>query len=183
MSRNVGWSRGRGTRLGYGGDVFNLDATLTDNYLVESLWIWGNWETLNLSGNSFYGGLDNVVPEDHPGNDFQPSAPSSGVKIFVKANAHDAGRARVAVFNYDQAPSVEVALGEVLQLGEGYTVHSVYDLWGTPLLEGVYDGEPLAFPMGTVSPPQPNGLPDGIADDDDPERLFGVFIVTHTGCR
>jgi len=183
LTSNVGWSRGRGTRLGYGGDVENIDATLVDNYLVESLWIWGHWETLTFTGNTFYGGLDNVDPTDFPGNDFQTAPPDSGTRVFVHPNRYDPTRARVAIYNYDQAASVDVDLHDILHLGEAYSVHSVFDLWGAALVEGTYDGAPVAFPMGTVDPPQPNGLPEGIADDDDPGRLFGAFIVTHSGCK
>lgn len=183
LTRNLGWSRGRGTRLGYGDQVQNIDATLVDNYLVESLWVWGLWETLTLTGNTIYGDLDNVDPLDFEGNEFQPSAPPSGTRIFVNPNRYDAGRARVAIYNFDQASVVEVDLSGVLLRGEQYAVHSVFDLWGAPVVEGVYDELPVAFPMGSVAPPQPNGLPDGIADDDDPEGVFGVFIVTHAGCQ
>ena len=78
---------------------------------------------------------------------------------------------------------MDVDLSEVLEVGEGYAVHSVYDLWGSPILEGNYDGGAVAFPLGSVPPPQPNGLPEGISGDDDPARVFGTFIVTHTGCQ
>jgi hypothetical protein len=183
MTRNLGWSLGRGTRLGYGDSVQNIDATLTDNYLVESLWIWGLWETLTFAGNTFYGSLDNVDPADFPGNEFAPDPPDSGTRVFVNPNRYDAGRARVAIYNYDESATVDVDLTALLQSGEAYTVHSVFDLRGPPLVEGTYDGAPVAFPMGAVAPPQPNGLPDGIAQDDDPMRIFGAFILTHTGCQ
>lgn len=183
MSENVSWSRHRGTRLGYGGDIENVDATLTDNYLVETFWLRGRWESLTMSGNSIYGGLEGIDPADYPGNDFQPDEPTMGTRVFVHANRHDAQRARVAVFNYDQGPTVEVDLSSVLVAGETFTVHSAYDVWGEPVLEGTYDGGAVAMPMGTVAPPQPNGLADGVGDDDDPEREFGAFIVTHSGCQ
>lgn len=183
MVDNVSWSRGRGTRLGYGGDVMNLDATLTDNYLVESFWLRGSWESLTLSGNSIYGDLDGLDPTLYPGNDFQPDAPTTGTRVFVHPNRYDAGRARVAIFNYDQGPSVDVDLSSVLSLGEAYVVHSVFDPWGAPVVQGTFEGDPVAFPMGSVAPPQPNGLPGGIAGDDDPKRSFGAFIVTHSTCE
>ena len=87
MSNNLSWSRYRGTRLGYGGDIANVDATMTDNYLVESFWLMGSWQTLNFTGNRFYGSLENVDPDDFPGNDFMPDGPTTGTEVFVNPTA------------------------------------------------------------------------------------------------
>lgn len=182
LRNNLGWSLGRGTRLGYGGDVNNLDVTFEDNFLVESLWLWGNWDQVNMSGNTFFGSLQNVEPADYPGNEFA-EAPKSGQRVFVRANTYDAGRARVAIYNWDAADAVNVDLSGVLQDGEAYEVRSVFDLHGEALVAGEYDGQPVAIPMGTVAPPQPTGLPDGVSGDDDPGKLFGTFLVRHLGCQ
>jgi hypothetical protein len=65
--------------------------------------------------------------------------------------------------------------------GSNFTVHSVFDIWGEPVLKGKYQGSPLQLPMGTKPPPQPRGFPDAIAGDDIPGKTFEVFIVRSGG--
>ena len=37
-------------------------------------------------------------------------------------------------------------LSDVLEKGQPYRVFNVQQLWGKPVAEGVYDGEPVALP-------------------------------------
>ena len=71
-----------------------------------------------------------------------------------------------------------------MKKGSAFRIHSVFDLYGPPIVSGVYDGAAVEIPMGSVSPPQPYGLEGAInaGEGDDPYELFGVFIVTHAGC-
>ena len=71
-----------------------------------------------------------------------------------------------------------------MKQGSAFRIHSVFDLYGAPIVSGVYDGSAVEIPMGSVPPPQPYGLEGGINADegDDPYELFGVFIITHAGC-
>ena len=85
------------------------------------------------------------------------------------------------IYNYDNDDNVSVDLSAVLTNGEAYRVHSVFGLFDAPILSGVYSGGNISIPMGSVKPPQPNGL-DGIEESDDPHKTFGTFIVTHGGC-
>ena len=44
-------------------------------------------------------------------------------------------------------------LGDVLKPGERFRIVEVHDLWGTPALEGRYDGRPLDFTLtGAYAP-------------------------------
>lgn len=61
--------------------------------------------------------------------------------------------------------------------GNDFTVHSVFDIWGEPVLEGKYQGRSLLLPMGVKPPPQPRGFPDAIVGDDIPGKSFEVFVV------
>lgn len=186
LKSNLGYSPGRGTRIGYYPNVANVDATFIDNYLVESLWLWSDWQTLSFVDNHIYGTLDDqqgyITASIQEENDFQNSMPTSGKKVFIHENTYDQRRARLVIYNYDESDRVAVDVSSILQQGESYRVHSVFDLFGKPILTGVYGGRSLTIPMGTVPPPQPNGLVDGISEDDNPKKKFGVFIITHAAC-
>jgi len=185
IKNNMGFSdNGRGTRIGYGGDVVGQSAVIEDNYLAENFWVAGNWDRLDVSNTSIFHGITGSSQSqinDLGGNDFRESDPTSGKKIFVSQNKYDARRARVIIYNYDEDESVSVDLSAVLKNGEAYRIHSVFDLFGKPVKRGIYNGSNILIPMGTVAPVQPNGL-DGISEEDDPKKKFGVFIVTHAGC-
>jgi len=186
MKNNLGYSENsRGIRLGYGGSVVGQDAILMDNYLSENFWVAGSWSSLNVSNSAVFRGLTGVassfISDGTNGNIVQITPPATGNQVFVKANDHDPRRARVVIYNHEDAPSVSVDLSSVLKSGEAYRIHSSFALFDAPMIEGVFDGNPVSIPMGSVVPPQPTGS-NGIADEDYPHRKFGVFIVTHGGC-
>ncbi len=185
IKNNKGYSdNGRGTRIGYSGNVTNQSAVLQDNYLVENFWVAGDWDTLNISNTSIFHGITGDSQSqitDLGGNDFRETDPANGKKIFVSQNKFDPRRARVIIYNFDEDDTVAVDLGSILKDGEAYRIHSVFNLFGAPLKTGVYDGSKVMIPMGTISPPQPNGV-NGIGEEDDPKKRFGVFIVSHAAC-
>ncbi len=187
MKHNLGYSENsRGTRLGYGGSVTGQDAILIDNYLSENFWVAGSWPSLNISNSSIFRGLtgaaSSFISDGINGNIVQTTPPVTGNRVFVKANDHNPRRARVVIYNYEDASSVNVDLSTILKPGEAYRIHSSFALFDAPIIEGVFDESPVSIPMGTVAPPQPTGSND-VADEDDPHRKFGVFIVMHGGCE
>ncbi len=185
MSENLGYSQvDRGTWLSTG-DGVDVGGSLTNNYLVEKMQIFGNWGEIPFVGNTIYGNIQDPDSQlsDVSGNVFEESRPSTGKKIFVEANGIDVRRGRVVIYNYDDDDAVDVDLSSILKQGEAYRIHSVFGLFDEPLLTGVFDGSAVSIPMGTVLPPQPNGEPKGIAEEDGPRKKFGTFIVTHGGCQ
>jgi len=187
VEENMGWAKRRGTRIGYGGDVSNVDATFINNYLLEDLWIAGQWNSLTFTNNTLYGDITDgngyINDSIKAQNNFASNTPpATGNKIFIHNNEYDANRARVVIYNYDDADSVSVNLSGVLSVGDEYTIHSVYDVYGTPIISATYDGANISIPMGSVTLPQPNGL-NGIADEDNPKKAFGVFLVRKGGCN
>ncbi|PHR56727.1 MAG: hypothetical protein COA44_07705 [Arcobacter sp.] len=185
LKNNLGYSENaRGTRIGYGGDVTGQDAVLNNNYLSENFWVAGHWNQLDVSNTTIVRGITGssaTYINDLGENNFQSSPPVSGKKIVVSANAHDPRRAKVVIFNYDEDASVSVDLSSVLKSGEAYRIHSAFALFNNPLVNGLYDGNSVSIPMGSITPPQPIGT-NNIADEDDPHRKFGTFIITHGGC-
>ena len=186
VKHNFGYSDTyRGLRFGYSEGVSGQDGLIIDNYFAEGFWVAGSWNTLGVQNssllNGFVGDSDTKIT-DLGGNTFSEPLPSSGKKVFVSKNLHDPRRARVIIYNYDNDDKVEVDLSSVLQIGEAYRIHSVYDLFSDPILGGVYNGDPISIPMGTVAPVQPTGINGIDPDEDDPKKKFGVFIITHAGC-
>ena len=182
LQNNQGWSKGRGTRIGYGGSVANIDVTFKDNYLAEGVWIVSSWESITMTNNSIYGNLINLDPIQYPNNTITTSHPISGKKIFIEKNKYDSNRARLTIYNYDVSDFVSVDASSFLKAGDSYEIISVFDIYGSALVSGVYDGSAIDVPMGTVAPVQPIGLPDGIAGADDPGKAFGTFLIKRTAC-
>ena len=178
----IGWASN------YKGVPFNNEgAALDNNYLLQKLEIRVNWDpnSVSIKDTSSRGSsMNQAYINDLGGNNFS-SNPSSGKKIFYIKNAYDPRRGRVTIYNYDRDASVAVDLSKILNVGAAYRVHSVFNLFGEPVISGVYNGGTVNIPMGTVAPPQPYGLEGAInaSEGDDPKELFGVFIVTHAGCQ
>jgi len=165
----------------------NKDAYLENNYLAQRLEVRVDWDpnSVSIKNTSVFGGfsINAGILNDLGGNSFI-SQPTNGKKIFYVKNAYDKRRGRVTIFNYDKDTHVAVDLSKIMEIGAAYKIHSVFNLFGEPVLSGVYAGGTINIPMGTVSPPQPYGLDGAINADegDDPKELFGVFIITHAGC-
>jgi hypothetical protein len=77
-----------------------------------------------------------------------------GVKTFVRPNQYEAGRAHIAVYNWDLRPTVNVDVSGILPIGAQYEVRSAQNYSGPPVLTGTYDGQLLPVPMTglTVAP-------------------------------
>ena len=179
----IGWASN------YKDDIFNNEgATLENNYFAEKVEVRVNWDyqSVSIKDTSFFRGLsiNNDYYNDLGGNTFDP-APTTGKKIFYIKNSYDLRRGRITIFNFDRDATVAVDLSQLMKIGSAYRVHSVFDLYGEPIVSGVYTGGTIDIPMGTVPPPQPHGLEGAInaSEGDDPKELFGVFIVTHAGCQ
>jgi hypothetical protein len=69
-----------------------------------------------------------------------------GVKVFVRPNKYEPGRAHIAVLNWDRAQAMAVDLSGVLKQGQPYRIFNVQKLWDAPVAWGTYDGKPVAVP-------------------------------------
>ena len=100
----------------------------------------------------------------------------SGVRVVVRPNAYEAGRAHVIVHNWEQRPAVRVDLAAAgLQPGQEFDVRDVQDYFGAPVLTGRYGGGPISLPMEPRQPAAAVGnLPARVAHT---APQFGVFVV------
>jgi hypothetical protein len=99
--------------------------------------------------------------------------------VFVRPNQYEAGRANIAIFNWQLLGSVAVDLSTVLNPGDRYEVRNVMDYFGTPVLSGTYAGGSVSIPMTAVTPPVPvGGWPGAAPPVTGPE--FNAFVVLRT---
>ncbi len=102
--------------------------------------------------------------------------PPDKLRIFVRPNPHEKGRAHIAVLNPAGLPAVEVDLSAVLKRGQPFRIVSAKDFFGTPLVRGTFDGKSVRLPMNPVRGPQPVGMPEVNLPVTEPQ--FGAFVVT-----
>ena len=157
--------------LGYSAGCTN--PTLTGNYLASGTALtMNNCSGVSMTGNTFYGSIAGFTKGQFPNNTYFSSKPT-GVKVFVRPNAYESGRANITIYNWDLKSTVSVDASAVLSSGQGYEVRNAADFFGAPVLTGTYDGSPLVLPMSGLSVATPIGVlappPTG------PE--FNVFIL------
>lgn len=105
---------------------------------------------------------------------FTKGAPQK-LRVVVRPNAHEKGRAHVAVINPAKLPEVEIDLSQVLAAGQAYRIMSVKDFFGAPVAAGVYDGQMVRVPMKPVAGTAPIGLAS--AKPPITEPAFAAYVV------
>ena len=77
----------------------------------------------------------------------------SDVKVVVRKNPHEQGRANIVVYNWSGDRSAEVSLDGIVPRGKHFVVHNVQNMFGTAVASGTYDGGSVSIPLGGVSAP------------------------------
>jgi cysteine-rich repeat protein len=160
--------------FGYSAGATGLVAT--GNYFAGDLTLWMISDpTYVLTGNTFVGGVYRFALADYPDNTYLPPVSPGGTKVFVRPNAYEAGRANVAIFNWDALPSVPVDLSSVLAPGDAYEVRDAANFFGPPVAGGTYAGGTIAFPMNLTTVARPIGIVPVAPVHTAPE--FAAFVV------
>lgn len=154
-------------RLGYNSP--NDTLICTDNFMVGGYGFEvGSWRSKLIERNTFY------LRAEEPYNEkwTTPTEPSNHVFVLdvdrpdapmfaFRPNKYEAGRGNLAIYNFNNADSVTVDLSNLqglprrgrttptawLNEGDRYEVRSVLRLYGEPVAEGVYDGNPIVVDM------------------------------------
>ena len=154
----------------YGAGLAN--ATITGNYFGGGELKFQFPISGNVSGNTiYYQTLVGGSPADFPNNTWTSSRPT-GTKIVVIPNKYEAGRANVAIYNWDDNSSVSVDLSGVFSSGDHYTIIDAENPAVT-VASGAYSG-PVSIPMTGLTAAQPVG--QGTRTHTAPD--FGAFIAT-----
>ncbi|HKX32354.1 MAG TPA: hypothetical protein VJ302_32000, partial [Blastocatellia bacterium] len=120
----------------------------TNNSTAASPFIF---ETAEKSSSYNFADWQKVTGFDHQGRQFRSAtAKPSGVKVIIRPNLFEAGRAHLAVYNWDNSSEVEVNLKDFLPNGARYEIRNVYDYFGAPVSSNLYDGKPIRLPMGNT---------------------------------
>ena len=66
-----------------------------------------------MTGNTLYGSISGFQSSEFPANTYASSRPT-GVKVFVRPNHYEPGRANITIYNWDKAATVDVSLAGIL---------------------------------------------------------------------
>ena len=102
----------------------------------------------------------------------------NGVRIFVRPNRYEAGRANIVIYNWDLKDQVVVDVSSVVSIGSSYEIRDAQNYFGEPVLRGTYKGGPLLLPMKLTAVHVPVGNVERIPRHTTPE--FGVFVLQTT---
>jgi hypothetical protein len=98
----------------------------------------------------------------------------TGVDVVVRPNQYEAGRAFVTVWNWDGATALNIDLSKVLQTGDSFVVHHVFDVFGAAVASGTYNGGPVSIPQTVLTAPAPIGRGPSPTM---PDNRFNVFLI------
>jgi len=160
--------------------VINLDQTLVE--------LDGNWDN-NLYVFDPVGSeiMLNSLPYDFStwqqatGFDLSSTLVSGelhGIRVFVRSNLYEPGRANIVVYNWDKSSTVSVDVSSVLPWGWGFEVRNAQDLQAAPVLSGVFRGQRLELPMTNLTVASlslPVTAPFVLASPTGPD--FNVFVL------
>lgn len=176
LRENAGWAHSdteRSVRLGYS-NPDNQDVTLLDNYFVGSTIFAQPWQSITMNGNTFYSEVSgNIDLADYPDNTYLAARPS-GIRVILRPNLYEPGRANLAIYNWDLAASVAVDVSSVLSPGTPFELRNAQDFWADPVLAGIYTGGVLDVPMQAWPAAAPLGFPVSTTPTG-PE--FNVFVL------
>ncbi|MEK7116901.1 MAG: peptidoglycan-binding protein [Patescibacteria group bacterium] len=162
------------------------------NTYFDNNYVWENGKTYSFSypgGPNTYGGgqydydLDwlRLTPFDK--NSTYTQGTPGGVppenKIFVRPNKYETGRANIIIYNWLKQSSVEVNIsGTGLASGDRFEVRDVQNYFGSPVLTGIYSGQPISIPMTGLAIYSPVGTLANMPIHTAPE--FGAFVLIKT---
>lgn len=176
-------------------------ATVSGNTLFDfsdggMVWNMGDLSGQTWSGNTFFGdsttlawrhdsstvttfdGWRALTGFADPGT-YAGTAPT-GVKVVVRPNRYERGRASIIVYDWAQQGTVSVDVSDILEMGDRYVVQNAQDFFGAPTASGIYTGDPLQLPMVGITPPTPLGInpaqPPPVTGPS-----FNVFVLMQTG--
>lgn len=153
---------GLGSRYQWSGNTWGRGASRKGWHYEDSAYDWSDWQA-----KTGLGGSDTVLP-----------ALPTATKIFVRPNRYEPGRAHIVVYNWGQEPEVAVDPAGSLQAGDRYEIRNVQDVFGAPVVSGVYQGAPIRIPMTGVAPPSPMGR--ALRTPPRTAPAFDVFLLTRS---
>ncbi len=109
---------------------------------------------------------------------FSPARPT-GLRVFIRRNPYDEGRANIVVYNWDLKDTADVDLSAVLKPGDTYELRDAQNFLGAPVMTGVYAGGAVVVPMKLTDVSQPATRQK--FQHTSPE--FNVFVLTKAAAQ
>jgi hypothetical protein len=165
----------------------SLNAEVKDNYFVtaangvDAFSVHEGNKGLRMSGNTFYGKL--TTPKDATADDFGANnvvlaARPAEVKVFVRPNDYEKGRANITIYNWPRKDKVAVDIAAAgLKRGGAYELRDAQNFYGPPVLKGKFTGKALEVPMTGLTVAAPQGLPETYKTPEHTAPEFGVFVL------
>jgi hypothetical protein len=108
-------------------------------------------------------------------SEFNSTAPARNA-VFVRPNQFEEGRGHVTIYNWEKQATVNLDLSQVLREGSRYRIYDVQNIFGEPVVQGIYSqGETVPVPMQLIAIQPPNGTVPVIPTHTSEE--FGIFLV------
>lgn len=136
-------SNGGQNNIGYQAGC--TDAIIKDNYWAilngPVLYLIKCTTGLTMTGNTFAGATSQFDPAAYPNNTYIPYLTRpTGLKIFIRPNKYEPGRSNIAIYNWDNTPTVSVNLSTTgLKNGQKYEIRDVQNFTGPAFMAGTYN--------------------------------------------
>jgi hypothetical protein len=112
---------------------YNEDAVVTGNWVVDAGLSINKFKQVTETGNTLIPLGSNRT--DRPAD------------IILRPSVYVPGRANLAIFNWERKDAIEVNLSTLLTQGQNFSVVSVLDFFGKPIVAGRFDGQPVSIPV------------------------------------
>jgi hypothetical protein len=172
--------------LNYGVDHMTLDS----NYLTCQIRLgYNNTPVFNASvaGNKIVAGIPakygyylwGFTDMDYPQNTYLPTQPSSGLDYFVLPNEYEQGRAHIAIYNWENAESVQIDVSNSgLLTGDIYELVNAMDYYNDIISDTLDETGAITVPMtGHTFAPVVGSSKDPVSQFP----TFGVFVIRKIG--
>jgi hypothetical protein len=156
-------------KMGYGAGCSN--ATINQNYVANDT-EFSSCQPSTMTGNSYYGDISGFSQSQYPSNTYYSSRPT-GIHVRIRPNQFEAGRAHIAVYNWNLAASVSVDLSSVLAAGTSFEIRNAQNYFGTPVVSGVYTGGTVSIPLAGL----PSAAPVGRSTPAPSGPEFNAFVL------
>jgi hypothetical protein len=117
-----------------------------------------------------------------PHNTYFGEKRPTGMFTRVYPNDYEPSRGLITVYNWDNKDSADVDISAIsgLQPGDAYEVIDVQNLFGAPLVSGIYDGGKITVPLNNTVASQINGRPKHYAHT---LKEFNCFLVRKAAAK
>jgi hypothetical protein len=152
-----------------------INGTIRGNYAAGGTAMAIYCYTTTVTGNFFAGRRYSYPESPYPSNTYLATRPTD-LRVVVRPNRYEPGRANITIFNWALQRDVQVDLsGAGLPVGAAFEIRDAQNFFGTPVVSGTYNGSPVTIPMTGLHAVPPIGSVPLVPAHTAPE--FGAFIL------